>query len=84
MMISCAPVARANSVAWRTASPAVSEPSVPTMMRSNKTRPPSIPVSRRILSPPKPMPPTWRYLMIICVACLLASMVIAVVKLTSA
>jgi hypothetical protein len=30
----------------------------------------------------KPMPATWRYLLIICVACLIASMVIAIVKLT--
>jgi len=27
------------------------------------------------------MPATWRYLMIVCVICLVASMVIAVVKL---
>jgi hypothetical protein len=35
-----------------------------------------------ILSPHRRMPASWRYLMIICVACLIASMVIAVIKLT--
>ncbi len=82
MMSSLAPVARASSAAWRTASAAVSEPSVPTRIRSNKTFPPSLPGSRPYYPREPAMPPTWRYMMIVLVACLIASMVIAVVKLT--
>ena len=34
-MLSCAPASLARSIAWRTASAAVSDPSVPTTMRVN-------------------------------------------------
>ena len=50
--------------------------------RSDRTRTPSFaPDCARILSPRAPMPASWRYMMIVLVACLVASMVIAVVKL---
>jgi hypothetical protein len=50
-------------------------------MRSNK-RPSFAPDCGPILSPATRMPASWRYLMIVLVACLIASMVIAVIKLT--
>ena len=49
-------------------------------MRSNKAGPP---YSRfaRILSRGSPMPRLWAYTMVVLVACLIASIVIAMVKL---
>jgi hypothetical protein len=70
-----------------TASAAVSEPSVPTTIRSNKSDPPyslvrqAGPGVARILSGRVRMPPTWKYMMVVLVACLIASMVIAIVRL---
>ena len=71
------PTAYASSVAWRTASLAVSEPSVPTTIRSNMP----------LLSPagnPEDhmrMSPTWVWMQVAIVVFVLAAMVIAVVKL---
>jgi hypothetical protein len=50
-------------------------------MRSNKT-PSFAHDCGPILSPATPMPASWRYLMIVVLICLAASMVIAVIKLT--
>ena len=71
------PTAFASSVAWRTASLAVSEPSVPTTIEPNMP----------LLSPagnPEDhmrMSPTWVWMQVAIVVFVLAAMVIAVVKL---
>ena len=54
---------------------------MPTTIRSNKTLS-FAPGCAPILSPDPPMPASWRYMMIVLVVCLIASMVIAIVKLT--
>ena len=59
----------------------MSEPSVPTMIRSNKDSPSFAPDCAGIVSAGPPMPRSWRYMMAVLIVCLIASMVIAVIKL---
>ena len=76
-MSRAAPVVLASSIAWETATAAVSEPSVPTTMRLNKN-PPRPGICAAILTP---MPRSWAISVAVLVVCLLASIAIAITKL---
>jgi hypothetical protein len=52
------------------------------MRWNNKVTPPPLRVARAYYPGPPRMPRTWIYSLVVLVACLLASMVIAIVKLT--
>ena len=55
---------------------------MPTTIRSNKDSPSFAPdCARHTIRPEPAMPRSWRYMMVVLVACLIASMVIAVIKL---
>jgi hypothetical protein len=72
-----APASRARSAAAATARCAVSDPSVPTTMQEYTGRS----YGQRFYPPSEPMRPFWIWMQVVILLCVIASAVIAVVKL---